>query len=41
VLANNGVTALSRAGDGSLAVYPSAGPNGQVQFIIDVNGYLQ
>jgi len=41
VRANNGIFGLSRAGDGSLAVFPFVVNTGQVHLIIDVNGFFQ
>jgi hypothetical protein len=41
VRANNAILGLSRNGDGSVNVLGILPPNGQVHFILDVNGYFQ
>jgi hypothetical protein len=41
VRANNGILSLSRNGDGSVNVLATVGVGGQVDFILDVNGYFQ
>ena len=41
IRANNAILGLSRNGDGSVNVLAILAPNGQVHFILDVNGYFQ